>query len=469
LVLPIFAPDTRLSYWDYQARATYNLTPDDRIGVFAFGSYDTLSQRQNDGHFAEQIGFTFHRVDLRIDHRLPKDGTVRAAVTVGVDRSGQEGLDFHKQLLGTRVEIDRPITSRIRLRGGWDALYQPYQSQTQSADVLVQFPTRNNLFAGAWIDASLRPWEWLELVPGVRGDVYTSSTSSGEARQAAIDPRLIARLSVTKKVTLVTGLGVAHQPPSSLVTFPGFDLGPLSAGLQESRQFSQGVEAKLPASFFGSITGFYDEFSGMSDASYSCTTGADEVAIASCAGSYLTGRAYGVEILVKRALSERVAGLVSYTLSRSVRDDPYHFGTNGEVPSRFDRPHVLNLVLTGKLGRGWSAGARLFAYSGSPYSRLYSPPGTNDLRAIPPYNAQRLDGFTRLDLRLEKRWLLASGTRVSFFAEMLNTLLSKESVGVTCPWNSTPTVTPNGQLVNVCTQSRVGPVAVPSVGVEVAY
>src|SRR5207302_442105 len=82
----------------HPARATDALGDKDTVGVFALGSYDTLAQRQGDGHFAEQLGFTFHRVDLRLDHRLGEEGHLRAAVTVGIDRSGQEGLDFTKQL-----------------------------------------------------------------------------------------------------------------------------------------------------------------------------------------------------------------------------------------------------------------------------------------------------------------------------------------------------------------------------------
>src|SRR5262249_22306106 len=38
----LLSPSTKLDYRDYQARITFDLTPRDRIGVFAFGSYDLL-------------------------------------------------------------------------------------------------------------------------------------------------------------------------------------------------------------------------------------------------------------------------------------------------------------------------------------------------------------------------------------------------------------------------------------------
>ena len=45
-LLPLFAPGVGLTYWDYQARATWKLSDHDRIGVFVFGSNDQLTQAQ---------------------------------------------------------------------------------------------------------------------------------------------------------------------------------------------------------------------------------------------------------------------------------------------------------------------------------------------------------------------------------------------------------------------------------------
>lgn len=465
LVLPIFAPDVRLSYWDYQTRETYALTDRDTASVFAFGTSDSLAQRDSSGRLAEQLGFTFHRVDLRFDHSFADAGRLRSAVTFGTDQSGQEGLEFDKQLVGTRLEIDRPLSDAVRVRAGWDALYAPYQTVTSDPGIAARMPPRKNFFAGAWADASLRPWRWVELVPGVRGDVYTSLAAEGLVTQAAIDPRLVVRTSLSNNVTLVSSAAVAHQPPSTLVSLPGFEVGPLSDGLQEATPLSQGVEAKLPAGFFASLTGFHDTFRGMSDASFSCASAASIASIASCSGSYLSGRAFGAEVLVRRAMSERVSGLLSYTLSRSVRNDPRWFGSGREIPSRFDRPHVFNLVLVANLGRGWSAGGRVFAYSGNPYSRAVAAAGADYSREVPPYDAQRFDAFTRVDLRLEKNWRLASGVRVAVFAEMLNALVQKESLGVKCNWGTT-TLSPDGHTLQACTPIQVGPIAVPSVGIQ---
>ncbi len=45
VILPLFTSDTTLSYWDYQARVTYDVDDRDRVGAFVFGSYDQLNQQ----------------------------------------------------------------------------------------------------------------------------------------------------------------------------------------------------------------------------------------------------------------------------------------------------------------------------------------------------------------------------------------------------------------------------------------
>jgi len=100
--------------------------------------------------------------------------------------------------------------------------------------------------------------------------------------------------------------------------------------------------------------------------------------------------AYGLELFVKKKLTHKLGGFVSYTLSRSVRTaDNQHF------IAPFDRTHVANAALAYDLGRGWRAGVRVLFYTGLPKTPDPSDPGST-----------RLAPFFRIDLRLEKRWQL---------------------------------------------------------------
>ena len=82
------------------------------------------------------------------------------------------------------------------------------------------------------------------------------------------------------------------------------------------------------------------------------------------------------------------------------------------------------------VGRGWQTGLRFSLMSGTPDD------GTGGSTRDPL--------FYRLDFRVEKRWRIAETGWVSFVVEMINATLNKETF--------------NGE--------KIGPVSIPSIGVE---
>jgi hypothetical protein len=130
------------------------------------------------------------------------------------------------------------------------------------------------------------------------------------------------------------------------------------------------------------------------------------------------------------------------------------------VPSEFDRTHVLNAVVAYDLGRKWRVGTRFVLYSGAPYSRL------SGSLPVPPYNSERDPAFFRADLRLEKRWRLGQDAFLTFVFEVQNATLSKEtnSLGQDCEGNADE----NGSTTE-CRRGTVGPITIPSVGLEAVF
>jgi hypothetical protein len=282
-------------------------------------------------------------------------------------------------------------------------------------------------------------------------------------------------------VALLTALGLSHQYPSlrlgdmpaPVLSVPGFPFE--HRRLQSAAQASQGVELLLPAELVLTATGFYGHFWGLTDLSASCFQdipgNVDNPMPGPMVPPYVCpnnapvhGRAYGLELLLRRPFSERVAGWLSYTLSRSTRQ-AHFFQADGtqvlaNVPSEFDRTHVLNAVLSYELGRHWRAGGRLLFYTGTPYSRL------DGAYPVPPYNAYRAPSFYRLDVRLEKRWTLSQTASIAFVLEGQNVTLRKEitNLGLDCEGQGTPQ-----SQQNECKPSKIGPLTIPSVGVEAFF
>jgi len=240
---------------------------------------------------------------------------------------------------------------------------------------------------------------------------------------------------------------VAHQASNVPFPVPALQFSQLGRGLQAAYQMSEALEVKLPAEFIGTAGVFLHNYTGVAQLSNNCVSSTDTA----CVLQTVDGRAVGAELLVRRALTRRLTGWLSYTLSRAERDNFFGAtGTWGHQLSEFDRTHVVNLVGAFDLGKGWRAGARFVAYSGRPYSTTSSD-GPPDSR-MPP--------FFRVDLRLEKRWTLRWGT-IAVVAEWLNALLRKEDIGVTCA------TTTSG--VERCVPEEIGPITIPSLGVEATF
>jgi hypothetical protein len=152
------------------------------------------------------------------------------------------------------------------------------------------------------------------------------------------------------------------------------------------------------------------------------------------------GQAYGLELMFHRDLTRRFGGFLSYTLSRSSR-----FTSSERIAAAFDRTHVLNAVAAYDIGRRWRAGGRFVFYTGTPEPLDFGGASTES----------RLPPFYRLDVRVEKRWPF--GSRGAFWAlvfEVLNTTLNREVVARTCGDDGD------------CEYEAIGPVVIPSIGIE---
>lgn len=494
LILSQLSPDTALEYWDYQARGTLRLSERDSIGFFAFGSYDYVGQRSEvDGEPQTLFGTQFHRLDLRYDHSLGARGHLRTAITLGVDSSRLQAQDrsVRDRLASARTELDYRVSPAVSVRAGTDIGFDSYDVLLGTNDLSPTtarlsdfFPTRTDVVLGAHVDAVIAVDRRLEVVPGVRTDAYASDG----AIAVGVDPRFALRAKVSERLALVAAFGLAHQAPAFVVPLPGFQPGGLRGGLQRAIQESAGIDLDLGAGTTLTASVFQNAFFDMSD-----PLGASEPTLSGCApGAYpidslggdlaaqpensafcgarfdpgtlgpdrsggagqaadsrrgrtageafevrTTGSAYGLELFLKRRLTSRFGGFLSYTLSRSTRS--YQ---NREYIASFDRTHVLNLAAAYDLGRGFRAGSRIVFYTGLPKASTGEPG-----------EATRLPAFFRLDLRLEKRFRFGRKSQLAIVAEWMNATLSKEAITTTC-------------TLDGCQAETLGPVTIPSLGLE---
>jgi hypothetical protein len=453
LLLSALVPSVSLDYWDYQARLSLDVTPRDTLTIFAFGAHDFLATTQN-GVKSTQFDTTFHRIDLRYDHRFggPED-RIRQAITFGYDQTNLDhGSYADDHSLASRTEITKRAADTVLLRAGLDAQLDGYHADLSGGffgenipGAAAAFSNRLAVTMGARADAVITVTPRFEVTPGVRVDFYESKGQTA----AGVDPRLAARATIIKELRLVTLTALASQPPSFVLPLPGLTLD-LDGGLQRSWQSSIGLEADLPWDVSASVTVFRNAFFNMTDALGTeqpptpvQMTGPDGRmgtgfmrSLFSSLTTRVDGSSIGMEVLLRRRLTRRLGALVSYTLSRSER-----ILATGVVPSAYDRTHVMNVAGTYDFGRGYRGSTRIVFYTGTP-----ADPTKPALGRIPP--------FGRFDFRFEKRWSIVRGRAwIALVLEALNAFAAKETTQERC-------------IKTPCSYQTIGPVTIPSIGLE---
>ena len=446
-LLGLATNEVSLSYWDYQLRID-GRRPASNWTVFVFGARDQLDTRAprtmpNDPNppLQPSLILGFHRLDLRLNltqGRLVE--TFRAVL--GYDRTLSNGTDFWVWTAEPQIAATWTQSSTLRIVGG---VLGTFRSLRQGAMAL---PTDNpfaaitsslgTIYVGSsYLETIWQPAPDVLVRPGVRADVYADAT----ATKPAVDPRLTLRYRLFERnlpeseatadaraVWLKASAGIYHQPPRFVLPLPGLDVMPLKYGLLRSYQTSAGAEIPLREKTSISVEGFFNymdptifdlsvnQASVVTDPNRTIlptniVTPADEgQQFLDRLTAPQIGRAYGLEVLLRRQSKTGPFGWISYTLSRSERYRDGYW-----VPYDFDRPHLLNVVAGLPLRRNWDLGLRLQYQSGRPTTTTAG------------YNAAYGAGFFRFDFRVDKRvvwrnWLL------DFYVDVTNAALLPEEV-----------------------------------------
>ena len=439
LVLSLLS-DTKLSYWDYQARIAYRLSPRDEVRLFAFGAYDYFDAGDSG---IEKVGGTtqFHRMDVRYDHAFSAATRVAVAATLGFDRTGDESSVVRDRSLRGRIELKHSLSERNMLKAGADARADGFSLAVDDIasgfhDFSQLFPARNEFMAGAYAMLDWRAAPGIRIVPGVRADYYRSQGQSA----FGVDPRVSAEFVLAPGLRVEHAIGLSHQPPNFVPAIPGAQVADLKGGLQEALVASSGIRYEIFKDVNAQATVFRSAFFNALDP----IGGGREFRVdADILQERSTISSVGLELKIVRPLTRRLGGFLAYTLSHT-RETSHAWSS----VAGFDRPHVLQGALAYDFGAGVRGAVRAVYYSGIP-ARLI---GTGR-----PFfdGSRRGDSYFRLDARLEKRFRLGEKGMLSLVAEVLNATSSTEVLRLDCG--------------NVCEVGRAGPVVLPSVGAEAHF
>ena len=227
-----------------------------------------------------------------------------------------------------RAIYTRPLSTSVDLEVGANADAQTFATvvpafQSKQSDL---GRSRQALSQAAYATVMIHAGDRLVISPGLRADLFAE-----EGTQALfVEPRLDVLFKLSDTLSLRADGGRYAQMPSLPVSVPGFEaFGLADLGAQTSLGGSLGVEARLPGHLTLGVTGYYQKLR-VSDVRNIDIEQNDPTA-----PDFLVardGRAYGAELLLRRADTGRLlrlAGLhalLESALRRQRRARPLRLG-----------------------------------------------------------------------------------------------------------------------------------------------
>lgn len=458
----------RPNYWDFQFKTTTRINKKTTLSLLGIGAIDEFSFAApkdatpeklyaiNSNPLINQWSYTVG-ASLK---KLTKNGFWNLALSRNtLDNSADKFEDNDKPIENTRTYRIRSNETENKLRFditkniqdwkfsyGTVAQYVQFNNDffqvlrpelrddqnnvIQTRAILQSGNNANFLRYGAFFQAGKRLFsDRLAVSGGVRMDANTLDNSESNPLQQ-LSPRISASYALSSKWNVSSSYGIYYRLPgytqlAYINTMSGNTVNP--GKYIRSNHYVAGVEYLPSVTTRFTIEGFYKRYLNypvsISDGISIANKGNDFGAIGN---EPITqngkGRAYGMELFAQQKLTNRLFGILSYTLYWSE-----FTGSNGIfAPASWDNRHLISLTSGYKFNKNWELGIK-FRYQGAaPYapfdlaeSRLnYLTLGTGIFN-FDQVNTLRLAAFHSGDIRIDKKWNLKRFT-IDLFLDIQN-------------------------------------------------
>ena len=467
--IPLFTENQNFTispkWYDYQVKVQQLNRANGSLSVFAFGYRDRLTAGTNadtaqgsDADFQGDFGSvnSAHRAYVQWKHNFSDDWNMTITPSYGIDSSsvdvgGGVRLTQDQPMFELRAETRWAPSERFNLLLGTDtvvggfgftaelpfsfedvASFDPLAERNPVAFTGDGYFYTPDIYLQTEIHPLKDPDRWV-IYPGIRfgaGTLWDVDNPDPLLQVQGWDPRFSTRLKIAENGTLKGGVGLYSQWPQPFEAWrpdgsTNLDMEKvLSAEVGIEQQIVPGLNADV--SVFGKK--LYDLIVDNPDA------------VSVDALYYVNegiGRVYGMEAIIKQDPINNIFGWVSYTLSRSERND-YPNRTTELAPDEvagspssgdwylfdLDQTHILTGVMGYQFPRDFGISGQLQYVTGNPYTP-YSG-GIYDLDqdfytgySTAAYNSERLPDFFALNLRADKTFTFEKW-QLDAYADFLN-------------------------------------------------
>lgn len=430
-------------YWDYQGKYLWNLNDSNKLAFHLHGASDQL-----DLSFSPTSNAAIHEPILVGDLSLSDAGHSQAVVLDSVvsdtalntltlqhrsrsasNRIAQAGnLEFTQESLMLRDQV------RLDMSEGHELSLGTELSQTKvtvDADLnntpCTQFDANCDLTTGTRLQMSdhfsvralaislqdrRRVLDDLTLVGGVR------YSKEDYLDRTYMEPRVGVEWEWSRETLLTAGWGKHNQFPTGQQIVRLFGNPRLDHIRADHRVV--GIAQKLNADWNWKSEVYFKKFSNLvvSDPTLNYINAA-------------SGKAYGLEFLLKKEETDKLSGWFVLNLAKSQRRNEV---TGEAFRFQYDEPVNTTLVGKYKMDEDWSFGLKWNYHSGAPYTPVIGTSGNYpDGRFIPAYagiNSGTLPVYHKLDLRVD-RYMVMDHWKMNAYFELNNVYRRKNIAGYT--------------------------------------
>ena len=444
-----FLPD----YRDYQFKLSHEIDSNNSIKLIGIGSIDKLTVNEPDefnfenqsvieqipltNQNTETFGITWRRIyksvngffDLSISNNnlnnnfiRYKDNLTKSDPTYSnISRENETKLRF----------ISNHNFNDIKFSFGFNLTSAKYTNKTKFNFYNIDYLTELNLIKyGFFVKSSkLILNQNLGVSFGFRFD--QDNFTSDNNIFSNFSPRLSLSYSLSEdndwKLNLSTGL-YYKIPTYTALGFKDINDNFLNANMlyTKSNHYVLGIEYNTSYSSRFTIESFYKKYNNYPISVFDNISLANKGADFEVLGNELLfsngkGKSYGLEFLYQQKLQNSFYGIFSYTFFFS----EFSNLDNIYLPSVWDNRHLISFTGGYKLKKNWEISSKLRYTGNTPYapvdtasSSLSYPEIIFDYSQLGNYFLQ---SFTKLDLRLDKRWNFKS-TSMNFYIDIENLL-----------------------------------------------
>lgn len=447
-----FLPD----YWDYQFKLNHEIDSNNSIKLIGIGSIDKLTVNEPDkfnfenqsvieqipltNQNTETFGLTWRRIyksingffDLSISNNnlnnnfiRYKDNLTKSDPTYSnISRENETKLRF----------ISNHNFNDLKFSFGFNLTSAKYTNNTKFNFYDIDYSTDLNLIKyGFFVKSSKLIFnQRLGVSFGFRFD--QDNFTSDNNIFSNFSPRLSLSYSLSEdnnwKLNLSTGM-YYKIPTYTALGFKDINDNFLNTNMlyTKSNHYVFGIEYNASYSSRFTIESFYKKYNNypvsVLDNISLANKGADfEVLGNEFLLSNGKGKSYGLEFLYQQKLQNNFYGIFSYTFFFS----EFSNLDNIYLPSVWDNRHLISFTGGYKLKKNWEISSKLRYTGNTPYAPVDTASSSFSYPEIIFDYSQLgnyfLQSFTKLDLRVDKRWNFKS-TSMNFYIDIENLLANE--------------------------------------------